>query len=397
MPRWVWRLPLLLAVVLAGCAGLPGGRVDEALFADARFDEPAQPVDAAALFEVSHAMRDFVARELVGAADPRRALVGALGDRRLRLEYESTLTRTAAQAFDERAGNCLSLVAMTAALANAAGLPVRFQSVLVERTWSLSGDLVLAHGHVNVALGRRAARGLSAEAHDELVIDFLPPADLRGARTRELAPATVVAMYLNNRAAELLVAGDVDLAYWHAREAMRQDPAWLAAYNTLAVVYLRRDLPGQAEQVLRTVLARDGANTSAMANLVAALERLGRPDDAAAWRERLARAEGEAPLRFLALGQAALRAGDARTAARWFERELARDAHVHEAHAGLAAAHQALGDVERARRHLALALEASTARADRERYATKLERLGRAGAAPRLPGTVDTARRDAAS
>lgn len=397
MPRWVRHLPLLVAVVLAGCAGMPGGRVDGALFADASFEAPAQPVDPAALFEVSAAMRDYVAREIAGAADPRRALVAALGDRRLKLEYESTLTRTAAQAFDDRAGNCLSLVAMTAALAKAAGLPVRFQSVLVERTWSMSGDLVLAHGHVNVALGRRAARAASTGGYDELVIDFLPPADLRGARTRELATATVVAMYLNNRAAELLVAGDVDLAYWHAREAMRQDPAWLAAYNTLAVVYLRRDLPGPAEAVLRTVLARDGANTSAMANLVPALERLGRADEAAAWRERLARAEGEAPLRALALGQAALRAGDARAAVRWFERELARDAQVHEAHAGLAAAHQALGDVERARRHLALALDASTARADRERYATKLERLGRAGTAARPLGTVEAARRDDAS
>lgn len=395
--RWVWRLPWLAAVVLAGCAGLPGTRVDEALFADASFEAPARPVDPAALFEVSDAMRDVVAREIASAADPRRALVAALGDRRLKIEYESTRTRTAVQAFDDRAGNCLSLVAMTAALANAAGLPVRFQSVLVERTWSVSGDLVLAHGHVNIALGRRAARAAPGGGHDELVIDFLPPADLRGVRTRELATATIVAMYLNNRAAELLVAGDVDLAYWHAREAMRQDPTWLAAYNTLAVVYLRRDLPGPAEAVLRTVLARDGANTSAMANLVLALERLGRADEAAAWRERLARAEGEAPLRALALGHAALRAGDARAAVRWFERELARDALVHEAHAGLAAAHQALGDVERARRHLALALEASTARADRERYATKLERLGRAGTLARPHGTVDASRRDDAS
>lgn len=397
MPRWVRCLPLLAAVVLAGCAGLPGARVDEALFDDARFEPPAQPVDAAALFEVSDAMREFVAREIAGAADPRRALVTALGDRRLKLEYESTLTRTAAQAFDDRAGNCLSLVAMTAALAKAAGLPVRFQNVLVERTWSMSGDLVLAHGHVNVALGRRAARAAPNGGYDELVIDFLPPADLRGVRTLELAEATVVAMYLNNRAAELLVAGDVDLAYWHAREAMRQDPTWLAAYSTLAVVYLRRDLPGHAEGALRAVLARDGANTSAMANLVPALERLGRADEAAAWRERLARTEGEAPLRFVALGQAALRAGDAHAAVRWFERELARDAQVHEAHAGLAAAHQMLGDVERARRHLALALDASTARADRDRYATKLERLGRAGAAVRAPGTADTARGAGAS
>lgn len=386
-----WRLPLLLAAAaLAACAGSAGERVDATLFADARFQAPAQPVDPAALFALNDAMRDFVERDLAVGGDPRRALVAALSDRRLRLEYESSLTRTAAQAFDARAGNCLSLVAMTAALAKAKGMPVRYQSVLVEPTWTRNGDVVLASGHINIGLGRRSARA-SADGLDELVVDFLPPEDLRGARTRTLDEATVVAMYLNNRAAELLVAGDVDLAYWHAREAMRQDPSFLAAYNTLAVVYLRRDLPERSEAALRAVLARAPGHTSAMANLVPVLERLGRADEAAAWRERLARAEGAPPLHFLALGHAALRDGDLRGAVRWFERELARDPQVHEAHAGLAAAYQALGDAERARHHLTLALEASTARADRDRYATKLERLGRAGAKPRTPGTLDAA------
>ena len=48
----------------------------------------------------------------------------------LRLEYDARRTRTAAEAFDARMGNCLSLVIMTAAFATEMQLQVRFQDVL---------------------------------------------------------------------------------------------------------------------------------------------------------------------------------------------------------------------------------------------------------------------------
>lgn len=387
MRQRVLRLGLAAATaMLVACAGGPDGRADESLFADEPFRAPAAPIDPDALFALSDEMRRFLARDLVvGTADPRRVLVEALHGRRLKIEYESTTTRTAAQAFDARAGNCLSLVAMTAALAKALALPVRYQSVIVDTAWSRSGDLVVANGHINVSLGRRAGRGPTVDGRDELVIDFLPADELRGARVHTIDEATVVAMFLNNRAAEALVAGDVDLAYWHAREAVRRDPRFIAAYNTLAVVYLRRGLPERAEPVLLTVLARDPRQTVAMANLVLVLKRLGRADEAAAWSERLARAEAHPPLHFLALGRAAMREGDYRGARRWFERELARDPGYHEVHFWLAAAHQALGDVDQARRRLALALETSTTRADRELYAAKLARLRSGATAAPLP------------
>jgi transglutaminase-like putative cysteine protease len=46
----------------------------------------------------------------------------------IRLEYDAAVTRNAAQAFEARTGNCLSLVIMTAALARELGLTVRYQS-----------------------------------------------------------------------------------------------------------------------------------------------------------------------------------------------------------------------------------------------------------------------------
>lgn len=370
------NLLAVVAVAIAGCATAPREDAAAPPWADAQFERSGPPVDPASLFALDDAMRRFLETGITAhGADARRALVEALRGHDLRIDYDASVTRTATQTFAARSGNCLSLVVMTAALAKALGLAVHYQSVVVDRTWTRSGDLYVASGHVNLSLGRKAQRAWRGDDHDRLVIDFVPPEDLSTLRTVPLAETTVVAMYLNNRAAELLAAGDVDAAYWHAREATRSDPSFVAAYNTLAVVYLRRGLLAHAEAALQTVLAHDAGHTSAMANLVPVLQRQGRNDEAAMWRERLARAEAHPPFHFLLRGQQAMRDGQPQLAKTWFRRELDRDPAAHEARYWLAAAHQALGETEQARRELALAVEYSTTRAERDRYAAKLGRL----------------------
>ena len=153
---------------------------------------------------------------------------------------------------------------MTAAFANEMGLAVRFQIVLVEENWTRSGDIYLSIGHVNIVLGKRRTDGGSVSHRvggrpheaESTTIDFLPSRDIRSLRTAMLGEETVVAMYLNNRSVETLAAGRVDEAYWWARESLLRAPAYLPAYNTLAVVYLRRGHPAEAERVLASVLER---------------------------------------------------------------------------------------------------------------------------------------------
>src|SRR5439155_1542835 len=78
------------------------------------------------------------------------------------------------------------------------------------------------------------------DAAELMTIDFLPGAEMRALRTKPIDEQTIVAMYMNNRAAEALVRGRLDDAYWLAREAMRQSPGYRGSYNTLGVVYRRR-------------------------------------------------------------------------------------------------------------------------------------------------------------
>src|SRR5881394_1535727 len=148
----------LLAVLLAGCASAPAPPSAPPLFEDAAFAPPSERIDAADVFALSEPMRRFVRERIVGDVQSKgyqRALFEALySSDLLKLEYDSGITRNAAQAFADRSGNCLSLVIMTATLAKELGLNVKFQQVSAEEAWSRAGDTYFASAHVNVTLAR---------------------------------------------------------------------------------------------------------------------------------------------------------------------------------------------------------------------------------------------------
>ena len=379
-------IPLMAATVAAlsllvgGCALAPTAPQTAQLFDDDVFAAPSERPDAAQVFALDDAMRAYLRTEIAASVrelGPRRGLVAGLyRSGGLKLQYDSVETRNAAQAFAARSGNCLSLVIMTAAFAKAMGVPVRFQEVDVDATYSRTGDIQYSISHVNLTLGV-VPNGIMFRhlAPDPLLVDFLPPEDLRGVRTRTLEEKTVVAMYMNNRAAETMARGRFADAYAWAREAIRQDPEFTSTYNTLGAIYQRAGRPAEAERAYAYALARDPRNAGAMSNRALALEQLGRGDEAQQVRRRLAELEPNPPFTDLRRAQAALRAGDYRTARELLEREAARSSDYHEVHFWLAVAYAGLGDVDQVQRHLTLARENSTTRVDRELYAAKLQRI----------------------
>ena len=372
-----WLLLSLCALLAACAAPRQLAQQPEALFDDSLFAAPSERVGADEIFRVSDAMRRYLQDPQIEAQlrrkGPQRGLLEALyTSGELKLDYDARTTRNAAQAFDARAGNCMSLVVMTAAFAKEMGLTVRYQSAYLEETVSRRSNLLLRSGHVNVTLGRRLADP-RFPVQETTMVDFLPPDEIRGLRTREIGEQTVVAMYMNNRAVEALVAGRIDDAYAWSREAVRQDPQFLGSLNTLGVVYLRRDALAQATKVFSHVLDRDAENLTALANLAGAYARQGRADDSLAIQLRLTKLEPQPPLHDFNLGLAAMKKQDYRTARDLFAREVARADDSAEFHFWLGMANYGLGDLESARRHVARALEASNGGQDRDLYSAKLE------------------------
>ena len=325
-------------------------------------------------------MKDYLHSELASemrAKGVQQGFFDALYNKsQLQLEYESVLTRTAAEAFDARSGNCLSLVIMASAFAKEVGLPVRYQRVYVEDTWGRSGDVYFSIGHVNISLGKRQIDGgFGRNDSNMMTIDFLPPRELRGVRSEVIGEETIVAMYMNNRAAELFSQGQLDDAYWSARAAIEKDPAFVGSYNTLGVIYRRHGNLKEAEQVLAYALERDPANIHVMSNLVPVLDSLGRSAEARTLARRIEQLEPDPPFSFYKRGLAAIQNSDFGTARDLFAKEIDRAPYYHEFHYWLAVAYVGLGDSEHATKELEIALQTSTSRNNRAVYAAKLDRI----------------------
>ena len=371
---------LLMCVVLAACGTPPVAPPPEPFFHDDWFAPPAGRHDADGVFALSEAMKRYVRVDMapqLRSDGLARELINALYRRdQLKLDYDSALTRTAAQAFEARKGNCLSLVIMTAAFAKALGLDVSYQTVETEETWSRSDDIAFSSAHVNLTLATRAIRATPGyDANRMLTVDFLPPQDITGQRTRPIPENTVVAMYMNNRAAEALARGQLDEAYWWARAAIVRAPDFASPYNTLGVVYLRHANLQAAEQVLSSLLERLPRDSHALSNLAAVLDQAGRTEASNALRLRLARIEPFPPYHFFRLGAAAMQRGDFKAAKSLFEKEVARADYSSEFHFWLGMANLRLGDTEEASKQLAIAVNYSTARVEHDLYAAKLDLL----------------------
>ncbi len=371
---------LLISLSLSACAIVPKIERPDHLFKDAAFFPATEPISAADVFAISDEMKQYVHVTIANqlrAKGVQQGLIDALYSRnQLKVDYDSTKTRNAAVTFAERAGNCLSLVVMTAALAKELGLPVFFQSVMVDESWSRISDMYVAAGHVNLTLGRRF-HGMNSRVDDNslITIDFYPPPENRSRLNSPITEQTILAMYMNNRAAETLARGHVDDAYWWAREAVRQDPGFLSAYNTLGVIYRRHGNPAEAEQVLNFLIARDPSNMQALSNLARVYTDQGRHAEAKTLTATLEQRRPYPPFHFFDQGQAAMRAGDFRTAKDMFAREVQRDGYNHEFQFWLASAYYQLGDLARARKHLSVAVDFSPTRNQQNLYSAKLDRL----------------------
>ncbi|SHH50924.1 tetratricopeptide repeat protein [Massilia sp. CF038] len=371
-------------LVLAGCATqtqLAPMPSSADLYQDAKFAAPSRPVNADQLFDLSPAMQNYLRspgfQNHTRNAGQQRGLFDALyTSGELKLDYDSTYTRNAAETFAARKGNCLSLVIMTAAFARAMGLNPYFQQALIDQQWSREGSLYIASTHVNLRLANRPIRDGTVDlAERSMTVDFLPPEDSKWYPTLPLDEATIVAMYMNNRAAEELARNRLDDAYWWARAAIEQSPSFISAYNTLGVVYFSHGDIAAAEKVYQRALQRSPEDTTLMRNLLPVLARLGKGNEAAALTTRLASIEPTPPFHFFQLGMKAMEQGRYAEARAQFAREVQRSPYYHEFHFWLAMAHWQLGEAGSARKQMSLAVDTSTTAEGAKRYSSKLDYL----------------------
>jgi tetratricopeptide (TPR) repeat protein len=381
------RLLFVLLIMLGGCASTPRLPSTPDLYSDASFGPPSTPVSTDDLFTLSPEMRAYLHSAAFQAYVRNKGqdygLLEALynGSKTgLKLDYDATYTRNAAETYRDRAGNCMSLVIMTAAFAKELGMRVQYQNVMLDESWSRNGGLYLLSTHVNLVLGpRMPSQVYTTDPVRALVVDFLPDQQADKRITQPLDEDEIVMMYQNNRAAEAMVQGKLDDAYWWARAATSGNPRTALAYNTLGVVYERHDDMVMAERAFRAALLREPENIIALRNIEPVLLALGKTEEAKAVAQRVARIEPIPPFHYFNKGVTAYHQGHFDEARALFAREVQRAPYYDEFHFWLAVSLLRLGDVKEAREQLALAADTSTQKSTRNIYNAKLAHLRQLG------------------
>lgn len=375
-------LALVLSILLGACASPPplSKARAQTLFDDALFSAPSDSIKADEVFSLSAAMRQFITVDIANqlrSKGPQQALFDALySEGKLRIEYDASETKNAAQAFAARTGNCMSLVLMTAAFAKEIGLEVQFQNVRLKPSWSRNGTLLFNAGHVNVILlEKHTPKSFFSGVRRQMTVDFLPPEDMRHLATEIISENTTIAMYMNNRAAESLAQNQLDNAYWWARSAIVQDPLLVHSYNTLGAIYRAHGDLQLAQNTFKFALEQDPKDSSVMLNLSYTLRALGRIEEA----EILAkRAEKERPYQayhLFALGQQAMKEENFLAAKEFFNKEVRNAPENPEFHFWLATALIQLRDLSSAEQAMTQAIKYSISPNDTKMYRLKLDEI----------------------
>jgi Flp pilus assembly protein TadD len=309
-------LRILAIAVLAGCTSAPASFSQQAIGTQALLrgepltgSEDPPPLADAPVLVLDDPMRAFLARHVQADADGHRKLQQLLAaiieDEAFDLEYDE-ITRTAAETFRDRSGNCLSFTNMFVAMARESGLEASYQEVDIPPDWTQEGDSLMLSRHINVYVELGAAR--------DRVVDFNIE-DFRSSYDQQrVSDARALAHFYNNVGVRHMQDGRTLEALRHYRKAIAQDAGFAPAWSNLGALYMRNGYSAWAEAAWRHALSINPREFVAMSNMARLLQREGRSEEAAQYLRLITRHRMQNPYYRYHLARQAFLAGDYDTA-----------------------------------------------------------------------------------
>lgn len=236
------------------------------------------------------------------------------GVQHLNIQYSDERTQTAAEVFQSRAGNCLSVMNLYVAIARYVGVDADFQTVKVRPTWDKRGGLLVLNQHIN-ATGRITAR-------ETYVVDFTPEIAVQQLTAEVVSDQRARALYFNNLGVESMVAGDFAQARNYLKNALWLDQGLSIAWNNIGTAYNRLGEQALAEYSYRMAFDTDATNATAVNNLARYYVAQGDEDTARRYRRAITRFNNQNPYYHFELGNVQYLAGDMEGAVASYQRAL---------------------------------------------------------------------------
>ena len=222
------------------------------------------------------------------------------------MTYDNARTRTVAEVWAERKGNCLSMTAFFVAAAQSMGIRTTYAEALNTTHWRRSGSLIRFERHV-VAL-----------VLNDMVADFTPQLRKRAGHyvVSPLTEKRFRSLFYSNRAVEALGSGHMEEAMTLARTALDADPKCGIGWNLLGVVEDAQGDTVQAERDFLRALSLDPKDGTPVGNLERLFRETGRLEEADTYRRMGEEVRRKDPYFHADLAEEALDAGDLQEASR---------------------------------------------------------------------------------
>ncbi|OGT72848.1 MAG: hypothetical protein A3H44_11560 [Gammaproteobacteria bacterium RIFCSPLOWO2_02_FULL_57_10] len=254
----------------------------------------------------------------------------------LNIQYDDLKTRTAIETFQDRQGNCLSVVSLYIAMARHLGVDARFQTVKVRPRWDRRGELLVISQHIN-AVGRF---GQSTY----YVVDFTPEISVQQLTASTVTDTHARALYFNNLGVERLIAGEYEKSLQFFKNALWIDPALSIAWNNIGTAYNRNGDKTLAEYAYRKAYATDKTNATAINNLAKYYHNQGDLETSERYARAIERFNNSNPYYHYNMGNMAYAEADFEMAREHFTRAIRRKEAEPDFYYALSKTYEQLGD-----------------------------------------------------
>jgi tetratricopeptide (TPR) repeat protein len=380
--HWLLAASSILLLVLAGCVSLPPqptvstGDIAWVLAGADLLPASSEtaPEDLPSLLHVTAGMREFAenaTHHRSSIAGKTRALAAAMGaEQGLHLQYDSSATLTAEQAFTQRRANCLSYTLLFVALAREVGIPAQFNEVDVPPIWDLGDDKVsLLYKHVNarIELTKPFAQIIDVSAGE-----YDP-----GFEQHVISDAVAQAQFYNNRAVEMRLQQRYADALRYQLRALALSPDADYLWSNLASLYLLDGSPRAARIAVTRALTLDASSMISYDIAAQAYEQLGERRLAAYFHDRAEQFLDQNPYHHYQLALAALNAHDDKLAYNETRRAVLLYPRDHRFFFLLAVLLDRLGEKKLADQSMQTAITLAPDASQQDRYKSKFARLAK--------------------
>ncbi|MCY7296331.1 tetratricopeptide repeat protein [Alteromonas sp. a30] len=374
---------LLSIFAISGCQSTQVSSIKEqSLFHDSAFPSANEYAIESPheIFALNSEAKTFVAKKLMHIEDPidrMKTLMVSIFDRSdFNLLYDNQANTVAAETFNKRAANCLSMSIMTYSLAKHAGVEVAFQEVDVPEYWTRREGFSLLNGHINLLMSPEEDTGRRFYIKPKgMVVDFYPFVAKKRFPQHEVGKQRVISMFYNNKGADALISQDFDKAYRYLRSAINHDPEFESAWVNLGLLYRMSGHTDWAELAYNKVFSLNDDNLTAWENLAILYQSTGEQEKAEAIREKVETKRNNNPYYQFIRGEEALDAEDFEQALVYFRKAIRINDKKHQFYFGLAKSYAGLGDYTNSRYYLRKARRFADYQDEKQRYQSKLDLL----------------------